>query len=256
MKRTALTALPVLLSALLLTACGSGPPAAAPSPSPSVSTASASPSPSPTRTTLKPTPTPTPAGLKYVLSCTVDLASPTTITDYKAAWATPFDLCTVNSATGTPSAAEKTAGTASGGTSPDTAKYLYSLCAQTAGHYFEGEVSAGQAKEIAAALTLCPDHPKRAVLEGSAAAGSALDADRDNGKLVYSGKYLVGKDVQPGTWQSQGEKVEDCYWETSDAKGNIIANNFISVSPQFTIKIPALAAGFTVEGCGFRWIRP
>ncbi|KRE65425.1 MULTISPECIES: hypothetical protein [Micrococcaceae] len=184
----------------------------------------------------------------------MNTGSRTTVTDYKAAWATPFDLCTVNTATGTPSAAENAAGAASGGTSRDTAKYLYALCATTAGHYFEGAVSAPQAKEIAAALTLCPDHPKRNVLEASAAAGGALDADRANGKLVYTGKYLVGKDVVPGSWQSQGEKVENCYWEISDGQGNIMANNFISVAPQFTITIPANAAGFTVEGCGFRWI--
>jgi hypothetical protein len=48
--------------------------------------------------------------------------------------------------------------------------------------------------------------------------------------------------------------VENCYWEISDAQGNILANNFISVAPQFTIVIPASAAGFTVEGWGFRWI--
>ncbi|WP_427136699.1 hypothetical protein [Pseudarthrobacter sp. S9] len=257
MTRSGLTgALPVLFSALLLTGCGAGSPVAAPSPSPSSSTTSAEPSPSPTRATPKPTPTAVPAGLKYSLSCSAGGASRTKITDYKAAWATPFDLCTADATTGAQSPAEKAAGTASGGTSPDTAKYLYALCATTAGHYFEGEVSEAQAKEIAAALSLCPDHPKRAALEGSAAAGGALEADRANGKLVYSGKYLVGKDVQPGTWQSQGEGVEDCYWETSDAQGRIIANNFTSVSPQFTIKVPPSAAGFTVEGCGFRWIKP
>jgi hypothetical protein len=194
-------------------------------------------------------------GLQYSLSCTVDLDSDsrTTITDYKAAWAKPFDLCTVNDASGTPTAAEKAAGTAES-TDPDAAKYLYALCATTAGHYFEGEVSDAQAKEIAAALTLCPNHPKRSVLKASAADGQALEADQASGKLVYTGKYLVGKEVQPGTWQSQGDKVEDCYWEISDAKGNIIANNFISVSPQFTITIPATASSFTVKGCGFRWI--
>jgi hypothetical protein len=249
--------LPALIAALLLSGCG-GAPAAAPS---SSSSSSAAATPSPSRTaiytpTATPTPTPTlsPVGLKYSLSCTVNLGSRTTVTDYRAAWPTPFDLCTVGIASGTQSAAEKAAGIASGGTSPDTAKYLYALCATTAGHYFEGEVSPAQAKEIAAALTLCPDHPKRAVLEASAAAGGALDADRANGKLVYTGKYLVGKDVVPGTWQSQGDKVENCYWEISDAQGNILANNFISVAPQFTIIIPASAAGFTVKGCGFRWI--
>jgi hypothetical protein len=194
--------------------------------------------------------------LKYSLSCSAGGGTSTKITDYKAAWATPFDLCTVNSASGTSSTAEKAAGTASGGKSADTAKFLYALCATTAGHYFEGDVSPAQATEIRAALTLCPDHPKRAVLEASAGGGDSLEADRTSGKLVYSGKYLVGKDIQPGIWQSQGEKVEDCYWETSDAQGRIIANNFVSVSPQFTITVPPTAAGFTVKGCGFRWIKP
>jgi hypothetical protein len=57
-------------------------------------------------------------------------------------------------------------------------------------------------------------------------------------KLVYTGKYLVGKDVVPGTWQSQGDKVGNCQREISDAQGYILANNFISVAPQFTIIIP------------------
>ncbi len=242
------------LAAVLPTGCGA--PAAQPSATPSptqTATLAATKSSTPT---ASPSPTPAAAknGLTYSLSCTVNLASRTTITDYKAAWTTPFDLCTVNSAAGTSSAAEKAAGTASGGKSPDTAKFLYALCATTAGTYFEGAVSPAQATEIRAALTLCPDHPKRAVLEASAGGGDALEADRTSGKLAYTGKYLVGKDVQPGTWQSQGDKVENCYWETSDAQGRIIANNFISVAPQFTITIPPTAAGFTVNGCGFRWI--
>lgn len=192
--------------------------------------------------------------MKYVLGCKADRGAKTTITNFRTAWSQPFDLCLVTSATGTQSAAEKAAGAASGGSSSDTVKFLYALCATTAGHYFSGSVSAAQAKEVAAALTLCPDHPRRDVLEAGAADGISLEADRANGKLVYSGKYLVGKEAQPGTWQSQGEKVEDCYWEVSDAQGNIMANNFVSISPQFTITVPASASGFTVEGCGFRWI--
>ncbi|MDQ0618245.1 hypothetical protein [Arthrobacter globiformis] len=81
------------------------------------------------------------------------------------------------------------------------------LWATTAGHSFDGTVSLPQAEEIAAALTLCPDRPKRGVLEASAAAGGALEADRTNGKLVYT--------------------VEN-YGETSDAQGNVLANNFVS----------------------------
>jgi len=200
-------------------------------------------------------PSPTPAGLSYSLSCSIGSARPITIDNYKSAWSQPFDSCFVSTADGTPSAAQKSAASAAYGDSDASkAKYLYSLCAETAGHYVSGEISDVQAKEITAALTLCPDHPKRAQLEANAAAGLSLASDRANGKLAYSGKYLVGKDVQPGTWQSQGDKVENCYWEISDAQGNIIDNNMISVAPQFTIHIPPTAAGFTVDGCGFRWI--
>lgn len=256
--KSILSAALLVACSLVLAGCGSGAPEASTTPTQSpTKTVSASPTPSPTKTTKTaiPTPVPTPAGLTYDLRCRVGIDGPAvTVTDYRAAWAQTFDFCTVNTAAGKPSAAEKAAGDASGGKSPDTAKYLYSLCAQTAGHYFDGTVSEGQAKEIAAALMLCPDHPKRAALEASASAGVSLEADRANGKLVYSGKYLVGKTAQPGTWQSQGESVKDCYWEVSDAQGNIMANNFISIAPQLTIYVPASAAGFTVEGCGFRWI--
>jgi len=76
----------------------------------------------------------------------------------------------------------------------------------------------------------------------------------DAGIYAYVGKHLVGSEVQPGTWQSVGDKVQDCYWEISDASGDIIDNNFISVAPQFTINIPADAAGFTNTGCAFQRI--
>ncbi|MBT2548937.1 PASTA domain-containing protein [Arthrobacter sp. ISL-65] len=213
-------------------------------------------SPKPTNTAVKasPTPTPTPTGLSYAHSCSIGGAGATEIYDYRKAWSKPFDSCMDSSTSGTQSPAENKAAAMAGYTDPDDAKYLYSICAQTAGHYLTGDVSGDQTKEVKAALTLCPDHPKRAQLKANVAAGEALEEDRANGRLVYSGKYLVGKDVKPGTWQSQGEKVEDCYWEISDAQGNILDNNFISVAPQFNIYIPATASGFTVNGCGFRWI--
>lgn len=240
----------LVAASLVLVGCGSGAPEASTATSPTpTKTASASPKPSPaiTTKTASPRPTPIPSGLKYSLSCRTGPSAPSVvITDFKAAWAQPFDSCTVSTASGSPTAAETAASKASGSSSSDGAKYLYSRCAETSGHYFTGTVSEGQAKEIAAALTLCPDHPKRAALEASAGAGASLEADRANGKLVYSGKYLVGKTAQPGTWQSQGESVEDCYWEVSDAQGNILANNFISIAPQFTIYVPATAAGLTV----------
>ena len=206
-------------------------------------------------TPTTPRPTPVSTGLTYKLSCSIKTAGQTTFSDYRAAWSQPFNLCYALSASGTPSAAEKAA---ADGYSKDAdgAKHLYGLCGTTAGHYIEGSVSSGQAKEITKALALCPDHPKRAQLEANAAAGLAEEADRANGKLVGPGKYLVGKTAQQGTWQSQGEKVEDCYWEISDAQGNIMENNFISVAPQFTIYVPPNASGLTLRGCSFRWVSP
>lgn len=194
------------------------------------------------------------SGLSYELSCSINSESHTSFTNYKDAWSKPFDLCyAAGDATGTPSAAEEAAA-AGYSEDPGGAQHLYGVCAATAGHYIEGSVSSNQAEEITRALTLCPDHPKRAKLEANAAAVLSKGSDLDNGKFVSPGKYLVGKTAQPGTWQSEGEQVEDCYWEVSDAQGNILANNFISIAPQFTIHVPPTAAGFTVEGCSFQWI--
>ncbi len=252
-----------ITTTLLLAAALAG--CAGPAPTSSSLTSSSTPSPSVTAyMTATPvvsqapvTPTPPVAakgGLSYSLNCSAKNEPTVSFTDFRTAWSTPYDRCIADSAKGFSSAEEKAATAVAGSTSPDSAKYLYALCARTAGHYFNGTLGPGQAQEIKGALVLCPDHPKRAELEANVASNDSLAADRANGKLVSTGKYLIGKDIQPGTWQSQGEKVEDCYWETSDAEGNIIANNFISVAPKFTITVPATASGFTVNGCKFRWI--
>jgi len=140
---------------------------------------------------------------------------------------------------------------------------LYEMCASF------GDVSVGgyfiykedQARQAMAELILCPDHPDAATIQasidkfhGSQAAASSNSQAADAGIYAYVGKHLVGSEVQPGTWQSVGDKVQDCYWEISDASGDIIDNNFISVAPQFTINIPADAAGFTNTGCAFQRI--
>lgn len=117
-------------------------------------------------------------------------------------------------------------------------------------------------------MILCPDHPNAALIQAAidkfnqtqvaatsalAAASSRADAAAA-GTYADSGKHLVGTEIQPGTWQTVRDKVEDCYWEVSDASGNIIDNNFISVAPQFTITIPSEAAGFSNTGCAFQRI--
>ena len=110
-----------------------------------------------------------------------------------------------------------------------------------------------------AELILCPDHPDALAIQAAIQKNNALQGVKSSnlaaatvrskaasdGTYAESGKHLVGTEIQPGTWQTVRDRVEDCYWELSDASGNILDNNFVSVAPQFTITIPADAAGFT-----------
>lgn len=48
---------------------------------------------------------------------------------------------------------------------------------------------------------------------------------------INDGVYQVGRDINPGTWRTQGGN--DCYFEIdNDANGNNIANNGDSTGPQ------------------------
>ncbi|MFW6075694.1 MAG: hypothetical protein ACOC9Y_08870, partial [Chloroflexota bacterium] len=71
------------------------------------------------------------------------------------------------------------------------------------------------------------------------------------------GTYIVGLDIQAGTWET-GSSPEGCYWaRLSGFAGNlsdIIENEFIgeeeaSASSQ-TVTIGASDAGFVTDGCG------
>ena len=147
--------------------------------------------------------------------------------------------------------------------SRDKLNRLYGICAQTSGVPIDSVVGEAETAELEGALMLCPHHPKAATIEASITALkdvraqlAEIDKAKAEGHMVSEGSYLVGPEVQPGTWQSAGEKVENCYWEISDAQGEIIDNNYIRIAPQFTIEIPASASGFTVSGCSFRKVSP
>lgn len=222
--------------------------------------------------TETPTPTPTatptvePAYITYTCSIKEEFQD---FTDYRDVWATkaPVEYCDTEILAdydGLTATEQKALAVAYGKEAEvDQVRFLYGICAQTAGIPIDKTVSSDQAEEAAAAIMLCPNHPKVAAIKKGIAAGqaaskadAAIEADRKNGKFLTPGSYLVGKEAVPGTWQSQGERVENCYWETSDANGNIIANNYINVAPQFTITVPATAAGLTLTGCSFRWVGP
>ena len=67
------------------------------------------------------------------------------------------------------------------------------------------------------------------------------------------GTWLVGRDIQPGTYQAQLPAGSSCYWERlsglSGDLGDIIANDFVR-SEQVVVTILATDVAFKSEGCG------
>lgn len=103
------------------------------------------------------------------------------------------------------------------------------------------------------AAALCPQHPRIDSFYKAAEDGYAMEG-RQTKQFIRDASYLIGSEARPGTWETYKSKVTDCYWEISDASGNIIDNNFVTVAPRFTVVVPADAAGFTAQGCSFRWV--
>lgn len=67
------------------------------------------------------------------------------------------------------------------------------------------------------------------------------------------GIYLVGIEIAPGVWDSDGTN-DDCYWETSTATGDIIDNHFGLAGG--TAYIPSTAFQVTFERCGnWTWLQ-
>lgn len=237
-----------------------------PSPTASSTPSKSSPKATPTRTAKPtPTPSPTPEYVQVVLGCTDAKGQLEEYATMQEVWALPVaPACNYNKQyPGTLSEQQTNALQTAYGPEykAESLKYLYGVCARTSGIPIEEVRSGAQATELAGAYILCPDHPKAAAIEATITSGQTLVVEEEanktaiaEGRQFGSGKYLIGVDLQPGQWQTVGEKVSDCYWEISDAQGNIIENNFISVAPQFTITVPEWAAGFTIQGCAFRQI--
>jgi len=63
-----------------------------------------------------------------------------------------------------------------------------------------------------------------------------------------SGFYLVGIDIAPGVWRSNGT-ADDCYWEVSSTTGDIIDNHFGMSGGTMYIPISAFQVELDPE-CG------
>lgn len=272
-----------LIALLAASACGggSGETAAGTGPSvrPSPPTPSATSTPTPTSTTITTNPA-VPASPESVSSVdlvcgdpggdadfdvrTVPLA-PDGTPNYEALWAlkltcdqgygdmgvsetmpivTPLQKAVV--------AAAHKAGYSDEDTSDDEVLYsVYQYCGSNDPDdaYMEMEdYSEGQVAELKAWMTLCPKHPQAATWrQGIAASAKAAEAER-NGTRVYDGTYKVPSEMKRGTFVVKD--VEDCYWETRDANGRIIDNDFIVAAPSVVATVRARAVVFTAEGCG------
>jgi len=61
------------------------------------------------------------------------------------------------------------------------------------------------------------------------------------------GFYLVGSEIAPGIWRSNGTQ-DDCYWEISTATGDIISNHFGMAGG--TMFVPSSGFQVMLEDCG------
>ena len=114
------------------------------------------------------------------------------------------------------------------------------LCAKLDAGYSDQQVARMDWKkaEAAGALTLCPDAPHAAVLQ-----------EVVNSVKVAEGTHTVGKDMEPGTYQTR-PGAKDCYWSRTDGSGNIIANDMVGFAPNGVTVTVYVGEGFESERCG------
>lgn len=174
---------------------------------------------------------------------------------YQAAWdaGKPWSSCEGFASggddyTGEQVAAAKTAGY----DSVESVDTLYALCAEVHGFYVtDGPSSEGQQAEVAGMLMICPDFPAAEQLGAASALAQQAEQERAQGTRFWgAGVYLIGQDVQPGTYQATGD-IRGCYWSRLDAAGEIIDNNFVSAATQ--VQLTVESSDFSLEidgGCG------
>jgi hypothetical protein len=114
------------------------------------------------------------------------------------------------------------------------------------------DLSESQIDEIRLWMTLCPKHPQAKKWRAAITSSTAARKAEKSGNRVYDGTYGVPSEMRRGTFIV--EDVDDCYWETRDSSGDIIANNFVKAAPRVVAVISSSAVVFTSEGCG-QWNR-
>lgn len=134
---------------------------------------------------------------------------------------------------------------------------LYRMCAETmlgnAGRYGPRPLNDAERQETEGALILCPEHPDAEAVREQMDKTVADEKLRAEGKMFHSGTYLVGEEVQPGTYVSEttdGKPFTGCYWELTADSGEIIDNFFSTSALRVEMTVTSSAYSVTVDGCG------
>lgn len=110
------------------------------------------------------------------------------------------------------------------------------------------DYSESQVAELRVWMILCPNHPQATRWkEGITASVKAQEAEA-SGARVYDGTYEVPSQMRRGTFVVND--VTNCYWETRNAEGRIIDNDFVIAAPRVVANLTAEAVVFTASGCG------
>ncbi|MCP2255177.1 hypothetical protein LY13_003951 [Prauserella aidingensis] len=126
---------------------------------------------------------------------------------------------------------------------------LYSQCTEASAGSYPDVPSATQVSELEGILILCPDHPRAGKFRELVKAGNRDIELADSGRLIRSGTWRVGEQVQPGTYAVESH-IEGCYWERTDSTGEIIDNNFVRGAKRVEATIVHGDHSFTSENCG------
>lgn len=117
---------------------------------------------------------------------------------------------------------------------------VLSMCAKVGADYADDvwAVPASRKANAQAALKLCPKAPHAKLFK------EALTAVK-----ITDGNYTVGKDMQPGTYQTK-PSIKDCYWSRNTGGGATIENDFVGFAPNGVTVTTYAGEGFESSRCG------
>ena len=187
-----------------------------------------------------------------------------TYPSYFDAWGVDFNDCVGIHVKGKPTDLQRQAAAVSNETNAskmtdrqvvESLTYVYGKCAQSgvdSYDYFVADdpLRSGQMAEFQAAMMVCPEHPDATEINKRIkAVGKIVGKPRTS---FGTGLWRVGKDIEPGTYVSQGND-DGCYWERINRNGNIIDNN-LSNGSRSQVTIKASDFEFKSEFCN-KWVK-